>query len=111
MFCNQCEQTAQGTGCTKMGVCGKNEPLADIEDVLIHALCGMSLFANAARQQEIVDQELDRFTMKAVFSTLTNVNFDPERFAVLINKTVEFREEIKKQVLAAGGNVDFTHPA
>ncbi len=111
MYCNQCEQTAKGIACTKIGVCGKNEEVADLEDVLIYALCGMSLFANEARQKGIVDEAMDRFTMEAVFSTLTNVDFDPERFVPMINKTVQLREELKGKVAAAGGKTDFDHPA
>ncbi len=111
MYCNQCEQTAKGVACTKIGVCGKNEEVADLEDVLIHALCGLSLFANEARQKGIVDEAIDRFVMEAVFSTLTNVDFDPERFVVLINKTVELRDTLKEKVAAAGGKTDFDHPA
>ena len=111
MYCNQCEQTAKGVACTTIGVCGKNEEVADLEDVLIYAICGMSLFANEARQKGIIDEAMDRFTMEAVFSTLTNVDFDPERFVVLINKTVELREALKSKVAAAGGNTDFAHPA
>jgi hydroxylamine reductase len=108
MYCNQCEQTAKGIACTNAGVCGKSGELADIEDLLIHALCGLSLYANAARQQGKVDQDIDRFTMKAVFSTLTNVNFDPDRFAVLIKKTVELREALKAEL---DGKAAFDHPA
>ncbi len=111
MYCNQCEQTAKGVACTKIGVCGKNEEVADLEDVLIHALCGLSLFANEARGKGIVDEDMDRFVMEAVFSTLTNVDFDPERFVVLINKTVELRDALKEKVAAAGGKTDFDHPA
>lgn len=109
MYCNQCEQTAKGIACTNAGVCGKGGELADIEDVLIYALCGLALYANEARQRGIVDAELDRFTMKAVFSTLTNVNFDPDRFAALINETVARREALKAH---AGNHQDsFSHPA
>ncbi|WP_339132947.1 MAG: hydroxylamine reductase [Candidatus Electrothrix sp. GW3-4] len=111
MYCNQCEQTAKGIACTTVGVCGKNEEIADIEDVLIYALCGMSLFAHEARQKGIVDEDVDRFTMEAIFSTLTNVNFDSERFVVLINKVVELRESLKTRITEAGGKVDFEHPA
>ncbi len=111
MYCNQCEQTAKGIACTTVGVCGKKEDLADIEDVLIYALCGMSLFANEARQKGIIDEAVDRLTMEAVFSTLTNVNFDSERFVVLITKTVELRESLKVRIAEAGGAVDFDHPA
>ncbi len=111
MYCNQCEQTAKGVACTTIGVCGKNEEVADLEDVLIYALCGLSLFANEAREKGIVDDAMDRFTMEAVFSTLTNVDFDPERFLVLVNKTVELRDALKAKVAAAGGKTDFDHPA
>ena len=111
MYCNQCEQTAKGVACTTIGVCGKNEEVADLEDVLIYALCGMSLFANEAREKGIVDDDMDRFTMEAVFSTLTNVDFDPERFVPMIKKTVELREALKAKIAAAGGNTDFAHPA
>ncbi|MDU9048898.1 MAG: hydroxylamine reductase [Candidatus Electrothrix sp. Rat3] len=111
MYCNQCEQTAKGIACTTVGVCGKNEELAEIEDVLIYALCGMSLFAHEARQKGIIDDTIDRFTMEAIFSTLTNVNFDPERFVVLINKVVDLRDSLKVRVAEAGGKVDFEHPA
>ena len=111
MYCNQCEQTAKGVACTKIGVCGKNEEVADLEDVLIYALCGMSLFADEARKKGIIDEAMDRFTMEAVFSTLTNVDFDPQRFLPMINKAVQLREDLKTKVAAAGGKTDFTHPA
>ncbi len=111
MYCNQCEQTAKGIACTTIGVCGKKEDVADIEDLLIYALCGMSLFANEARQKDIVDEDMDRFVMEAVFSTLTNVDFDPERFVPMINKAVQLRDDLKTKVAAAGGKTDFDHPA
>ncbi len=111
MYCNQCEQTAKGIACTTIGVCGKKEDVADIEDLLIYALCGMSLFANEARKKGIVDENMDRFVMEAVFSTLTNVDFDPERFVPMINKAVELRDDLKTKVAQAGGKTDFDHPA
>ena len=111
MYCNQCEQTAKGIACTTIGVCGKKENVADIEDLLIYSLCGMSLFANEARQKGIVDEDMDRFVMEAVFSTLTNVDFDPERFVPMINKAVQLRDQLKTKVADAGGKTDFDHPA
>lgn len=111
MYCNQCEQTAKGVACTAIGVCGKNEEVADLEDVLIYALTGLALFADEGRKKGIIDEATDRFTMEAIFSTLTNVDFDPARFVPLINKTVELREAMKNKVAAAGGNTDFSHPA
>ena len=111
MFCNQCEQTAKGTGCTVMGVCGKNEAVAGLEDLLTHAVQGLCLVAAAGRKVGVVDRGVDRFTCEAIFSCLTNVDFDPSRFETLIRKTVALREGLKTKVKAAGGVVDFTVPA
>lgn len=96
MFCYQCEQTANGTGCTKIGVCGKDPEVAALHDLLVHALKGLSAFAVAAREKGVEDAEVNRFVPSALFSTLTNVNFDQKRFASLINKTVELREKIRR---------------
>ncbi len=107
MFCNQCEQTAKGTGCTISGVCGKNEEVSDLQDLLIYALQGLALYAQEGRTQGIIDDAVDRFTMEAIFSTLTNVDFDPERFVHMINKAVVLRDQMKTKVAAAGGKVEF----
>ncbi|WP_028583256.1 hydroxylamine reductase [Desulfogranum mediterraneum] len=110
MFCNQCEQTAKGIGCNIAGVCGKNEEVADLQDLLVYALEGLALFAAEARKHEIIDPATDLFTYEAIFSTLTNVDFDPDRFVLLINKTIELREAMKARVAAAGGRTDFSEP-
>ena len=111
MFCNQCEQTAKGGSCTKIGVCGKNDEISNLQDLLLHAVQGLALFALAGRQEGIVDRETDLFTMEAIFSTLTNVDFDPSRFQEMINRAVELRENMKKKVSAAGGRTDFAETA
>jgi len=111
MFCNQCEQTAKGTACTVMGVCGKTKEVAGLEDLLTHAVQGLSIVAAAGRKVGVIDNAIDRFTCEAIFSCLTNVDFDPSRFEPLIRKAVELRESLKKKVLAAGGKVDATAPA
>ncbi len=108
MFCNQCEQTAKGIACTIAGVCGKNEEVADLQDLLIHAMQGLALFAKEGRKLGIIDDATDLFTFEAIFSTLTNVDFDPERFVALIKRAVELREAMKAKVAAAGGKTDFT---
>lgn len=69
MFCYQCEQTAQGTGCTKVGVCGKQPDVAALQDLLVYALKGLSQVAVEARKKGIVDNKVDVFTVKALFST------------------------------------------
>ncbi|HEX2955157.1 MAG TPA: hydroxylamine reductase, partial [Bacillota bacterium] len=88
MFCHQCEQTAKGVACTAKGVCGKTADLADLQDLLMHAVRGLSHFAMEGRKVGANDPEINRFTVKAIFSTLTNVNFDESRFRELINQTV-----------------------
>jgi hydroxylamine reductase len=107
MFCYQCEQTAKGEGCTKLGVCGKEPEVAALQDLLIYALMGLSQYATEGRKVGVSDRDLNVFTVKSMFSTLTNVNFDSDRFVGLINQTVEKREQLKGKVKSAGGKVDF----
>ncbi|MBU0728954.1 MAG: hydroxylamine reductase [Proteobacteria bacterium] len=104
MFCNQCEQTGKDGACVKVGVCGKQPDVASLQDLLIHAVQGLSLYTVAARENGIVDQEINRFVNQAVFSTLTNVDFDPDRFVQLIKQAVKYREQVRAKVLAAGGS-------
>ncbi len=104
MFCNQCEQTAKGEGCTRIGVCGKQPDVAALQDLLVHAVKGLSAVADEGRNQGVVDSEADRFACEALFSTLTNVDFDPERFPPLVRRAVELRDRLKDQVKAAGGD-------
>src|ERR1700690_2186054 len=108
MFCYQCEQTAQGTGCTKIGVCGKQPDVAALQDLLVYALKGLSQYAVEARKAGIIDNEMNVFTVKALFSTLTNVDFDPARFVKLINDCVKYREAIKAKLKATGKTAEFT---
>ena len=107
MFCYQCEQTAKGEGCTKVGVCGKESNVAGLQDLLIYALKGLSLYALEGRKMGVVNPEINDFTCKAMFSTLTNVNFDVDRFVELIERCVALRENLEEKVKAAKGKVDF----
>ena len=110
MFCFQCEQTAKGEGCTMVGVCGKQPEVAHLQDLLIHALKGLSLYAVEGRKVGIEDHEVDIFTCKALFSTLTNVDFDKERFVNLINQCIKLRDALKKKIENLGGRIDFDYP-
>ena len=107
MFCFQCEQTAKGQGCTNIGVCGKQPDTAALQDLLIYTLKGLSLVALKGHSLGIRDTDLDHFTCEAVFSTLTNVNFDSERFVVLIQETVTRRDALKKRIQAVEGDTRF----
>jgi hydroxylamine reductase len=108
MFCNQCEQTAKGEACTKAGVCGKPHDVAALQDLLIHALIGLSIAASEARRKGIGDHDADVFTVKALFSTLTNVNFTPERFVPQIEQAVQYRNGLIGKVKASGGSPDLS---
>jgi hydroxylamine reductase len=107
MFCYQCEQTAKGEGCTVLGVCGKDSKVAALQDLLIYALQGLSQVAVAGRKVGVSDPDINVFTCQASFSTLTNVDFDPQRFVTFINQCAELREKLKAKVKAAGGQTDF----
>jgi hydroxylamine reductase len=110
MFCNQCEQTAKGKGCTISGVCGKKPDVSSLQDLLVHVIKGLSLYAHEGRQKGITDSEVNRFTCEGMFATLTNVNFDPESLQKMIERGVELTSRLKEKVAAAGGNVQFSYP-
>ncbi|MBU2552663.1 MAG: hydroxylamine reductase [Proteobacteria bacterium] len=98
MFCFQCEQTAKGEGCTVGGVCGKKPEVAVLQDLLIYAVKGLSLYAVEGRKKGLVDRDVNVFTVKALFHTLTNVDFDPDRLASLVRRAVELRKGLKARV-------------
>jgi hydroxylamine reductase len=89
MFCYQCSQTARGTGCTVKGVCGKEPIVARLQDNLLFAIKGISAYLYHARELGYSDPEVDAFIERGFFSTLTNVNFDPEEFLNLAVKAGE----------------------
>ena len=87
---------------------GKKSDVAALQDLLVYALQGLSLAAIEGRKVGVTDPETDAFACEALFSTLTNVNFDPERFVVLLKtRCVDLRESLKQKVKQAGGNADF----
>lgn len=101
MFCFQCEQTAKGKGCTKIGVCGKQPDTAVLQDLLIYTVKGLSQVAVAAREAGISDPEINKYTCEAIFSTLTNVDFDADRFVTLIKQGILYRDRLKAKVDAS----------
>lgn len=94
MFCNQCEQTARGIACTVSGVCGKVPAVADIQDRLVYSLRLLARTALKARAKGFVDQEIDDFTVRALFMTLTNVNFDPSALEDAVRESVRIRRRL-----------------
>lgn len=96
MYCYQCEQTAQGKGCTAFGVCGKDPETAALQDLLNYAVKGIAQYAFQAREAGLKDSAIDQFVVEALFSTVTNVNFDPRRLEMLLMKAAETRDKAKK---------------
>jgi len=94
MFCNQCEQTSKGEGCFTTGACGKDPGTSALQDLLTYTLRGLGQAARAARAEGTETVEADRVILKALFSTLTNVNFDTERITGYIQETAKLRDEL-----------------
>lgn len=105
MFCYQCEQTAhseQGAGCaSQRGNCGKDEQTSDLQDLLIYAVKGIAQVAKQGRSVGVTDQAADTFILKAMFTTLTNVNFNPARFTQMLAEAAVLRQNLKDAVAKA----------
>ncbi|MDD5633848.1 MAG: hydroxylamine reductase [Candidatus Omnitrophica bacterium] len=98
MFCFQCQETAKNTGCTIRGMCGKDETTANLQDLLIYTLKGISIYAEAAKGKGLFDKKYGLFMVRALFSTITNANFDVKRIMNLIKEALSLREELKKKL-------------
>ncbi|WP_338044590.1 hypothetical protein [Natranaerobius trueperi] len=98
MNCFQCQETAKNQGCTKKGICGKTDQLANLQDLLIHITKGISWYADKGREVNIKDEQVDRFVMDSLFTTITNVNFSDQYFIDKIKEALAVRESIKEQV-------------
>ncbi|MBC5625770.1 hydroxylamine reductase [Clostridium sp. NSJ-49] len=99
MFCYQCEQTAGGKGCTKLGVCGKTPEVAALQDLLIYQIKGISCYAKEIVEKgENVDKDIVSFVENALFTTLTNVNFDADVHVEMLKESQKIKERLRKQV-------------
>ncbi|KGN67824.1 hydroxylamine reductase [Porphyromonas gingivicanis] len=95
MFCFQCQETAQNRGCTVRGVCGKTPDVANLQDLLVFLLKGISVLASALREKgEKVPAKANRFVMESLFMTITNANFDKERFVKRVHEALSLRDEL-----------------
>jgi hydroxylamine reductase len=101
MFCYQCEQAAQGTGCTVRGVCGKDPQTAVLQDLLLYVTRGVSQYAHRARRLGARDRDIDVFVIEALFSTVTNVDFDPQRLHQMLRQAVQARDKARRMYEAA----------
>jgi hydroxylamine reductase len=96
MFCFQCEQTAKGKGCDYLGVCGKTAVTADLQDLLMAFAKGISQYAHRARLLGALDREVDVFVIEALFTTVTNVNFDSARLTSIMARAGMVKEKAKR---------------
>ena len=105
MFCYQCQETARGTGCTKVGVCGKKSDLAAMQDLLVFVLKGISYYAVRAGSLGIDQSGAARFVYNGLFRTITNANFDKDVFISDVTKGLELRNMLRKACLDAGDDL------
>lgn len=97
-LCFQCQEAAKGTGCTVKGTCGKTVEAMGLQDLLVFTLKGLAIVAEAAEQRGAPDATVGRFVAKALFTTITNANFDAARFNTLIGESIARRDAIKAAI-------------
>lgn len=110
MFCYQCQETVGNKGCTVKGVCGKEEPIANLQDYLIYLVKGISYWGELGREVDLEDDEIYQFIVEALFATVTNVNFDADRMMELIEKGRRYRRSLKSKVSSAFASRNKTLP-
>ena len=101
MFCYQCQETNKGIGCTTRGVCGKNQETAGLQDLLVHILKGISIWGKKANDHGVFDKDAAVFITEALFATITNANFDDDRFVSMIKQGLEIRQRVQNSFLSA----------
>lgn len=101
MFCFQCQETAKNTGCTIKGMCGKPEETANLQDLLIYVLKGLAVYGDKAKEIGIHDKKTGLFIAQGLFTTITNVNWDNDRFVAKIKEALKQREAVKEKFLSA----------
>jgi hydroxylamine reductase len=101
MFCFQCQETAKNTGCTVKGVCGKPEETANLQDLLIFVLRGISVYGEKLKELGVPDRSNDDFVAQSLFATITNANWDDARFNAMVIDGLQRRDQIRARFLAA----------
>lgn len=106
MFCYQCEQTVGGKGCTKLGVCGKTPEISNLQDLLIYQLKGISCYAkDLLDNEQVIDKSVVSFVENALFTTLTNVNFDAASHLNMLKESQKIKENLRSKA-----STDKTYP-
>jgi len=98
MFCYQCQETAKGVGCQVRGVCGKTEDVANLQDLLLYVIKGVSFYSVKLREKGVAAEEADLFMLRGLFATITNANFNRDVFVDRIKSGLKIREKLKNQL-------------
>ena len=107
MFCYQCQEAAKGTGCTIKGVCGKPDDVANMQDLLMFVLKGISIYTKSARENDVeYDEKINKFIFDGLFATITNANFDKKVFIERVSEGLQLRNELRKKLDNAGVKFD-----
>ena len=102
MFCFQCQETAKGTGCVVRGVCGKTEDVAKMQDLLVYVAKGISILGTIARENHYSNAKVDRFVQEALFTTITNANFDKAKIIARIHEGIAIRDKFVSEMKSHG---------
>jgi hydroxylamine reductase len=105
MFCYQCQETANGTGCTIAGICGKKDDLANMQDLLVYVAKGIAIANTEARELGLKNSKADEFIVNSLFMTITNANWDKNDFFTKVRTGLSIREEIKSSIQEAGSEM------
>lgn len=107
MFCFQCQEAAKGTGCTIQGVCGKTSEVAGLQDLLLYTLKGISIFASKGRELGMTDSYSEKFITESMFATITNADFDRDKFVIRIREGIALRDQWKNRLKSIEADVPF----
>ncbi|MBW6457791.1 MAG: hydroxylamine reductase [FCB group bacterium] len=99
MFCYQCQETARNRGCTVVGVCGKTEEVARLQDLLIFITKGVSILADLGRKEHVIIEKADKFVFEALFTTITNANFDKNKILSKIKEGFWVRDFVRSELM------------
>ena len=106
MFCYQCQETAKNTGCTINGVCGKTSDVANLQDLLMFLCKGISHYSVRLREMGVESAEVNKFVTDSLFMTITNANFDRDRFITRLNQAIDLREATRALFISKGGKIE-----
>ncbi len=110
MFCYHCQEAKKNIPCDTAGICGKKADVSSLHDLLTYTLKGLCFYAEKSTESRITDENIDKFIARALYSMVTNVNFDPAVFVQLIAETVQRREHLKRALIESGTVINGEEP-